>query len=146
MSFSRPQRGFGLMTGIFLIVVLAALGAFLVTVSGLQQTSSALDLQGSKAYQAARTGIEWGAFQALRNGSCSPASAATTFVPGGTLTDFTVTVNCVQTPYSEVTAATGDVYLITATACNRPSGGQCPNNAAPGPYYVERQLQATMAN
>lgn len=146
MRFLRRQRGFGLATAIFLIVVLAALGAFLVTVSGLQQTSSALDLQGSKAYQAARAGIEWGAFQALRNGSCASASAATSFIPGGTLADFTVTMDCVSTPYSEVTAATGTVYLITATACNRPSAGTCPNNAAPGQNYVERQLQATMAN
>jgi MSHA biogenesis protein MshP len=142
MNSPHKQRGLGLMTAIFLIVVLAALGAFLVTVSGLQQTSSALDIQGSKAYQAARTGIEWGAFQALRNGTCGTG----TFVPGGTLTDFTVTVTCAATPYSEVTASTGTVYLITATACNRPSAGLCPNNAAPGQNYVERQLQATMAN
>ncbi len=146
MRFLRKQRGFGLATAIFLIVVLAALGAFLVTVSGLQQTSSALDLQGSKAYQAARAGIEWGAFRALRSGSCAAASAATSFVPGGTLTDFTVTVDCAATTYSEVTASTGTVYLITATACNRPAGSVCPNNAAPGQNYVERQLQATMAN
>ncbi|HEX7812637.1 MAG TPA: agglutinin biogenesis protein MshP [Burkholderiales bacterium] len=142
MKSARRQRGISVITAIFLIVVLAALGAFLVTVSGLQQTSSALDIQGSKAYQASRAGIEWGAFQALRNGSC----AGGTFVPGGTLTDFTVTVTCVATPYSEVTASTGTVYLITSTACNRPSAGTCPNNAAPGQNYVERQLQATMAN
>jgi len=146
MRSLRKQRGVGLMTAIFLIVVLAALGAFLVTVSGLQQTSSALDLQGSKAYQAARAGIEWGAFRALRNGSCAGASVATSFIPGGTLTDFTVTVACAATPYSEVTASTGTVYQITATACNRPAGNVCPNNAAPGQNYVERQLQATMAN
>lgn len=143
----RVQRGFGLATAIFLLVVLAALGAFLLTVSGLQQTSSALDLQGSKAYQAARAGIEWGVFQALRNGSCAAPSAATSFIPaGGTLTEFTVTVGCAATPYSEVTAATGNVYLITATACNRPTAGRCDTVVAPGPNYVERQLQATMAN
>ena len=140
MNSPRKQHGVSLITAIFLIVVLAALGAFLVTVSGLQQASSALDLQGSRAYQAARAGIEWQAFQALRNGSCTGA----TFVPGGALTDFTVTVTCLETPYSEVTAATGSVYLITSTACNRPVP-TCPNNAAPGQNYVERQLQATMA-
>ena len=142
MNAPRKQHGVSLITAIFLIVVLAALGAFLVTVSGLQQASSALDLQGSRAYQAARSGIEWQAFQALRNGSCTGA----TFVPGATLTDFTVTVGCEVMPYSEVTVATGTVYRITATACNRPSAGTCPNNASPGQNYVERQLQATMAN
>lgn len=146
MNSSCKQRGVSLITAIFLIVVLAALGAFLVTVSGLQQTSSALDIQGSKAYQAARAGIEWGAFQSLRNGTCTVASAATSFNAGGTLTDFTVTVDCAATPYSEVTASTGTVYLITSTACNRPNSGRCDIVVTPGPNYVERQLQATMAN
>ena len=51
MSRNR-QNGFTLAAAIFLIVVLAALGAFAVTVSGLNQGSSTLDLQGSKAYLA----------------------------------------------------------------------------------------------
>jgi MSHA biogenesis protein MshP len=144
MTPRRKQRGVAIATAIFLVVVLAALGAFLVTVSGLQQTSSALDLQGSKAYQAARAGIEWGAFQALRNNNCAVASTTTSFVAGGTLGDFTVTVGCTSTGYTEV-ATNGTVYQITATACNRPNAGTCPNIAAPGQNYVERQLQATMA-
>ena len=144
MTPLRRQKGIALATAIFLIVVLAALGAFLLTVSNLQQTSSALDLQGSKAYQAARAGIEWGAFQALRNGNCAAASATTSFVAGGTLGDFTVTVGCTSTAYTELTTS-GTVYLITATACNRTNASICPNNAAPGQNYVERQLQATMA-
>ena len=140
MRISRRQRGASLITAIFLIVVLVSLGAFLVTVSGLQQSSSALDLQGSRAYQAARAGIEWGAFQALRNSTCATGS----FSPGGGLSDFTVTVTCVPTPYSEITAATGTVYRITANACNRPSAGVCPGTV--GQNYIERELQATVAN
>lgn len=136
MRPSIRQRGLSLMAAIFLIVVLAALGAFLVTVSGLQHASSALDVQGARAYQTARAGIEWGAYRALRDGAC----AAGAFSPGGTLADFTVSVTCVATPYSEVTAATGTVYSITALACNRPA---CPA-ALPGQNYVERELQATL--
>jgi Tfp pilus assembly protein PilX len=59
------QSGFLLVTAIFLLVVLAALGAFILTISGTQQTSSALDVQGSRAYQAARAGIEWASYQLL---------------------------------------------------------------------------------
>ena len=53
------------MTAIFLLVVLSLLGAFIVSVTGLQQSSQQLDVQGVRAYQAARAGIEWGAWQVL---------------------------------------------------------------------------------
>lgn len=136
MRAVRCQRGVSLMSAIFLIVVLAALSAFLITVSGLQHSSSALDLQGVRAYQAARAGIEWGAHRALQSNVC----AAGSFSPGGTLAEFTVAVSCTATPYSEVTASTGTVYSILAVACNRPA---CPA-AVPGQNYVERELQATL--
>ena len=57
------QRGFTIVSAIFILVVLAALGAFVVTVSTNQQIGSALDVQGTQAYQAARSGIEWGLYQ-----------------------------------------------------------------------------------
>jgi MSHA biogenesis protein MshP len=136
MKAAKRQRGVSLFAAIFLIVVLAALGAFLVTVTGLQHSSSALDIQGARAYQAARAGIEWGAYRALQDDSC----AAGSFSPGGTLADFTVVVTCTQTPYSEIAASSGTVYSIIALACNRPA---CPD-AIPGQNYVERELQATL--
>ena len=47
---SRPrQLGFSIVTAIFLIVVLALLGVFIVSVSGIQQSSQALDVQGVRA-------------------------------------------------------------------------------------------------
>jgi hypothetical protein len=60
----------------------------------------------------------------------------------GTLADFTVTVACSSVQFSEITAATGRVYVLTATACNQPTGGNCPGTL--GQRYVERQLQATV--
>ena len=140
----KRLRGFSVAAAVFLLVVLAALAAFLLTVGGLQQTSSNLDLQGAKSYQAARAGIEWGVFQALRNVSCTPSPGVSFSLPGD-LSDFTVTVECDQTPYDEIpTSATKKVFRIFATVCNRPSGGRCPGLV--GPLYVERQLQATVDN
>lgn len=137
---ARPA-GFTTVTAIFLIVVLAALGAFMVTISGLQQTSGALDVQGARAYQAARAGIEWGAYQAVVNASCAPSTPLT---PGGTLASFTVTVQCTQSTAKELDTDV-NVYQITSTACNAPSAGNCPSTAAnPGPRYLERRLQATV--
>ena len=136
---SKRVRGFSVAAAVFLLVVLAALAAFLLTVGGLQQTSSTLDLQGTKVYQAARAGIEWGVYQALRNGSCVASSS---FALPGALSEFTVTVQCTQTAYDEISAgATPKIYSIVATACNRPSPN-CPGTV--GSLYVERQLQATV--
>ena len=59
-SFPSPSRrrarasGAGLVTAIFLLVVLAGLATALVSVFTTQRQSSALDEQGARAYQAAR--------------------------------------------------------------------------------------------
>jgi MSHA biogenesis protein MshP len=128
----RRQRGFTLLAGLFILIVLAALGAFMVRVSSMQHLSSAQDIQGSRAYQAARAGIEWGMYQALRNSSCV-ASASLTALGG--LTDFGVTVTCAQSSYTEG-ANTVNVYDITATAATGTLGSA---------GYVERQLRATVS-
>jgi MSHA biogenesis protein MshP len=145
----RPERqsGFALATAIFLVVVLAALGLVILSVSGLQHVSSARDVMGSKAYQAARAGIEWGAYRVLQQGlpgNC-PAASTTFAMPAGDLAGFTVTVTCVETNNDEGsrTAAGGtplEFYVITSTACNQ---APCPNSS-PGAAYVERQIQATI--
>src|SRR5712691_5328604 len=98
---TRRVRGFSVAAAIFLLVVLAALAAFMLTVGGLQQTSSTLDLQSTKVYQAARAGIEWAVYQALRNNSCA---ASTSFALPGALSEFTVTVQCTETAYDEISA------------------------------------------
>lgn len=135
----RPH-GFAILTAIFILVVLAVLGAFIVGISSSQQLGSALDLQGARAYQAARTGVEWGAYRQLQNAAC--VAGPVNFVPAAaTLAGFTVSVTC---------AATADanggptVYTVTATACNQPdAGGACPNTVTATGMYVERRQSAT---
>ena len=131
------QRGVGLASAIFLLLVLGGLTVFLLNISGLQHSSAALDLQGSRAYQSARAGIEWGVYRALRDDSCGGSAS---FQLTGGLSEFTVTVDSVATDYSEVVDTGASVCSIVATACNRPQAGACPG--ATGPFYVERQLQA----
>lgn len=130
--------GFAIVSAIFILVVLAALGAFIVSISGSQQIGSALDVEGVRAYQAARAGLEWGLHRQLRSGSCVGAAS---FAPtASTLAGFTVTVICTATPDPGGHGGP-TVYSITATACNQPDGGACPNTANPGPFYVERRLE-----
>ena len=63
-------------SAIFLLVILAALGGYMLTFSATQHTASALDIQGARGYLAARAGIEWGAYQALKTGTPCAASTA----------------------------------------------------------------------
>lgn len=128
-------HGFAIASAIFILVVLSALAAFILNVSSNQQVGSALDVQGVRAYQAARAGIEWGLYRQMVDGSCAGTS---NFVPpAATMSTFTVTVQC---------AAFADgnggpvVRRITATACNQASAGACPNTANPGEFYIERRL------
>jgi MSHA biogenesis protein MshP len=132
----RAQCGFALPAAIFLMVILALLGAFIVRINTIQISSLATDALGTVAYQAARAGTEWGAYQSLRNNSC----AGTTLTFAGTsLAPFTTAVSCARTTANELgTVITID--QITATACNQPP---CPNNA-PGANYLERKVTITV--
>lgn len=135
MRGRSAERGFAIVSAIFLLVVLAALGAFMVTLSTVQHTTSTQDVQGTRAYQAARAGVEWGAYQILRNTSCAASTPLTP--PAATLTGFVVTVGCAEAAGSPFTegANTINVYQITSTATFGTAGST---------NYVERQLSAAI--
>ena len=142
---NQLQRGFSLVSAIFLLVVLAVLGAAMVTFSTTQDQGQALDAMGSRAYEAANAGIEWAAY----NIAISPgvAKAATpVFVPGtgtalgGKLAPLTVTVGYTAVAHSDAATAGALVgnmwtYDIAASAVY----------GVPGTAdYVERILDAKM--
>jgi MSHA biogenesis protein MshP len=132
---SGRQTGFAIVSAIFILVALAALGAAIAVVSSVQHVGSAFDLEGARAYQDARSGSEWGVANALAVG-CVPAAA--NFLAGNGMT---VTVTCVALAQGgAVEVGLGAIYSITATACNQPAAaGSCPGDAA-APNYVERRL------
>lgn len=131
--------GFALVNAIFLLLLMAGLAALVANFSTSQHAGSAMDVQGSQAYQAARSGIEWGVYQQLRSASCA---AQTSFTPPApTLSAFRVTVTCTRFAGATVDL---DVYQIESTACNQPDGaGNCPGTAG-GAHYIERQLQVKL--
>lgn len=141
----KGQRGFSLVSAIFLLVVLAGLGVAMVSISTVHHTSSAFDVQGIRAYQAARAGVEWGLFQRIQNNACASAASTTSFaLTAPTLSSFTVTVQCV--PTSGPTAAQSR-WTITSTACNQPAAGtgSCPNtNPANREEYVQRVIEVDL--
>ena len=135
----RRMRGFSLVTAIFLLVVLAGLGAAMVNIFTLQQVESALDVQGVRAEQAARAGIEWGVYRQLIDGQCDPVKSFA--LPAGTsLSTFSVNVQCSR----GTGPGTLTIWTITATACNQPGPAGCPN-AGNNADYVQRRLQAVLS-
>ena len=159
------QSGFTIVSAIFILVVLAALGAFMVTVSTTQQIGSALDVQGTRVYQAARSGIEWGVYQvqatAAYNFGHTSTDPNTRLCPGGTLSSttsfalpatattmsgFVVTVTCVAT--ADPRGLGGPIiFTVVSTACNQPQSGwtatsvACPPTSDPTNLYLERRLE-----
>lgn len=157
-SLELPQRrrraaaGFTLVSMIFILVVLAVLGAAVARLSVRQHLGSASELAAASAYQSAHAGLEWASWQLLRNPlppADAPACFASTnlsFAATG-LSDFVVTISCVRTPGSGTVSDGGTAlafFQVLSTACNAPLGGACPNTGAVEPTYVERQLSRTL--
>lgn len=133
------QAGFSMVSAIFLLVVLAVMGAMILTFSTVQHATSAQDIQSARAYQAARAGIEWGLYQLLRPATPG-CTGSTQFSPSGTplggeLAPFTVTVTCVASAPINEAGVTTAIYTLESTATF---------GAGPGELgYVERRLRVT---
>ena len=110
MMTDRSQHGFAAIAAMFLVVVLAALGAYMVAFSNTQQITSAQDVQGSRAYWAARFGLEWAV------GSV-PAGATACWAtkPPASRDGFALTISCSVNSYAEG-AATVYIFQLTSVA------------------------------
>jgi MSHA biogenesis protein MshP len=136
MSRATPfvsQRGFSIVTAIFLLVVLAALGVFAVRINTLQQQGVTEGLRAAQAFHAARSGVEWAAYRALNGGTCAPATLS--LAEGGTQ-GFTVTIACSVSTHVEGTS-TIHVWLLDVRAEAGVFGG---------PDYVSRRLQSKVTD
>jgi MSHA biogenesis protein MshP len=138
----KRQAGVGLVTAIFLLVVIAGLAAAMVTVFTSQQAGSQLDQQGSRAYQAARAGIEWGLFRARVANACV-ASSNFALPAASILNGFTVTVTCTAVAGPGGDAATS-VRVVRATACNQPNSSGACGNASANLDYVQRVIEVQL--
>lgn len=135
LDMPAAQGGFALAAAIFLLVVLASLGAFMMHFSSVQQVTSTQDFNGTRAYQAARAGMEWGTYQILKNsGSC--AGSTTLPALAGSLAGFSIVVTCSPvTPQPTEGVTVINLYQLTSTASIGTLGSS---------NYVERRLQATV--
>lgn len=102
----KNEAGFTLIQALFILVVLALLGVAMMRLTAVQSSTSLFALQGARAYQAARSGLEWGAAQAAAGISCNGHME---------IGRFAVAVVCTQQSFTEG-SGTYDVYSIRASA------------------------------
>ena len=136
-----------MLAAIFLLVVLSGLAAAVTWMASAQHRATALDIPMAHATQAAQSALEWGAYQLMQETSfaqsCRTTTQTTSMTFNGAMAGLSATVICTATSHTE---GASSVYLhtLTATACNQPSAGTCPNPAPSGIAYVERQIQTSI--
>lgn len=153
-ALHRPRQGLGAVAVIVVLVALAALAAAVLRLGQQGQTVSQQDVMSTRAAAAARSGIEWGLYQALKGSWTSCSSASQTLDLGAADgSGLRVTVSCDSRSYNEGETSPGVprvVRLITidATACNSSSAATaCPDaGAATLAGYVERRRQVHVSN
>jgi MSHA biogenesis protein MshP len=127
------QAGFSLVSAVFLLVVLAGLGAYAVRLNTLQQQSVTAGLRAAQAFEAARTGVAWGAYQALNSGVCG---SSTLNLAEGATAGFRVSVQCTERTHMEGTAPVRVLVLdVRAEA-----------GVYGGPDYVSRRLHTKVTD
>ena len=138
----RPERqqGFSLITAIFLLVVVASLIGYMVSLAVVQHGTLAMAVQGSRALQAARSGLDYAAYRALQSGHC-PASETLVFGSDEpALQTFRVTLECSSSTHVEA-GTTLRFYRLTALAEN----GSYARNGMANPDFVSRKLRMTVS-
>jgi MSHA biogenesis protein MshP len=129
------QNGFSLVAAIFILVVLALLGSYMVRLAGTQRTTTLYAIQGARAYQAARAGIEWSIARIVVGGACSDITGSSPMNFAG-INDFSVTLTCSRQTYSEG-LDNPNVFRITAFS---------EFASYTSPYYISRKLEVSIVN
>jgi MSHA biogenesis protein MshP len=127
------QAGFTLITALFLLIVVAGLSVYMITIRNVQQSTVVFAQQGARAMQAARAGIEWGVYESVVNGNCivNPPFTAS----GTALGAYSITVNCTSSAHDE-TGIPITTYVLSSTAQAGSYGSL---------DYVSRRLRATVS-
>ena len=132
---TRPSRSTGaaLISAIFLIIVLVALGAAMVSLSTVQQDTATKSVLAARVYYGAKAGLEWAIQRAIATGSCAGSA---TFTPAGTgFAGESVTVTCAASQHGAGTNVF--TYYIASTATTGALGTLT---------YAERRMEATVSN
>jgi MSHA biogenesis protein MshP len=135
MSARSAQRGFTIVSTIFIIVVLALLAVFMTTIGTTQRATSTFSILGARAFFAAQSGMEWAVATVVGTGGCF-ASPTMFTLAGGMTSGFDVRLECSATPINEA-GVNYRVYQLRATA----SRGQSDEED-----YFSRTIEATVTD
>lgn len=108
------KRGFSLISAIFLIVILAVLVTYVVTISSVQHQTSAFSTLSSRALFAAGSGKEWATQSVLSSSSCTAFPAEFT-LSGGAADGYRINAECSLETYTE-NPDTYNVYNLLIVA------------------------------
>lgn len=128
-SFAHGQSGFALIAALFLIVVLAALGAFAVRINNAHQSATELELLSARARFAAQAAIEYAARRLETSNDCNAVTASPPALANG----MNVTIACQPLTTHVVNGLTRTVYSIDVRATSGVYGS---------PDFVARRVRA----
>ena len=117
---------------------MSLLSAYLIGIRVYQESGVTLDMLATRAFAAARSGTQRGAYNSLRNNACATSTA---LAFGGSLAGFTATVACTRNVYDEGGSATNVDSIVATPATSRCGKRPIPT---PGANYVERQITLTV--
>ncbi len=103
------HNGFTIVQAIFVLVVLGMLGTYMITLSTVQQGIATQSLLQARAYQSARSGLEWGVKSVADNSACF---APATF----TLDGYTLVVSCSNVGNYDEAGTLYNVYNLRSKA------------------------------
>lgn len=129
MNRRHRSSGAALITALFLVGVLAAIGIAMSRLSNVQHDTRTKAVLASRVYYGAKAGLEFGIQQAITADLCGAGTPAL----GAGLTGVSVTVGCVKT----IHGAGNFSYYITSNATTGTPGAVS---------YAERRMEATVSN
>ena len=115
------------------MVVLAALGGYLVNAVAVQHATPALKVESVRALFAARSGVGWAVARVRASGACPAAGNFN--LTESSLNGFLVTVTCQRSDH-DLGGTTVPYFLLTVVAQRGVYGGT---------DFVSRSLQAKVA-
>lgn len=135
MKRSPRQQGFSLMSAIFLVVVVALVAGFAVSIGNAQRSGSVLALVGTRAAFAAQSGLDWAVATVTGTHAC-PAAGTRFVADGPGLAGLEVTVDCTATAVSEG-AADYTMFALDVTARHGSEGSE---------DFAQRRVTAQVAD
>jgi MSHA biogenesis protein MshP len=142
--FQIHKRGFALPAAIFLLVTLSILAVALLKINVYTSKSSTMDILENKAYLAAKVGVEYAAYQAIKNDVCSAVSQ-TVNIGEQFFDGFKTSYSCQRRVVDEANVSQ-TYFTITSYGCNT-TGASCPEAAGKPTTqdYAEKSISAVFA-